>query len=382
MNNALIQKVKKQFIEQFITEPLLIFSPGRLNLIGEHTDYNNGFVFPAAIDKGIVLAIAKSDNNYSTVRSIDMDEEFILNLKNIDRVDRNTWKNYIIGVIAELLKKGSQVDNFNCVFAGDIPLGSGLSSSAALENSLAFGCNELFNLGLSKTDLIQISQKAEHNYVGVNCGIMDQYASMFGKKDHALFLDCKILKSELVPVHLHDYEIVLVNSNVKHALAESGYNDRYAVCQKIIEHLKKPSLREVSLEELNSLKTKLEASDYKKGLYVLQENDRVVACKNALKNNDIEGVGRLLFQSHIGQSEMYKISCKELDFLVDEAKKSVSVIGARMMGGGFGGCTINLVLKTDIEDFKLKISKSYKRKFNKDCSIYNVMLGDGTSVVK
>ncbi|MBC3845346.1 galactokinase [Winogradskyella echinorum] len=382
MSKKLINKVEKSFISEFNTNPLMIFSPGRINLIGEHTDYNNGFVFPAAIDKGIVLAIEKSDNNYSKVISIDMHEELILNLKNLKKIKENTWKNYIIGVIAEILKKGKEFTNFNCVFAGNIPVGSGLSSSAALENSLALGCNELFNLGLSKRELIHISQKAEHNYVGVNCGIMDQYASMFGKQGHAIFLDCKTLNSELVPVHLTDYEVILVNSNVKHALAESGYNDRYAVCQKIIKLLNKPSLRAVSIEELNTLKAKISESDYKKGLYVLQENERVVACKNALKDNDIKSVGEILFQSHIGQSKMYDISCVELDFLVETAKENDSVIGSRMMGGGFGGCTINLVLKKDLQDFKTKVSTRYKEKFNKDCSIYKVKLGDGTRVIK
>ncbi|MTE26380.1 galactokinase [Winogradskyella ouciana] len=382
MNTQLVNTIRDRYKTIFKAEGVLVFSPGRINLIGEHTDYNNGFVLPAAIDKGIVLALGRSSNNHSTIVSMDMNEELVIDLKNLERIEESSWKNYIIGVIAEIFKTGKQVENFNCVFAGDIPVGSGLSSSAALENSLALGCNELFSLGLNKNELIYISQKAEHNYVGVNCGVMDQYASIFGKHNHAIFLDCKTLQSELVPVQLQKYEIVLVNSNVKHALAESGYNDRYSVCKKIIKLLNKPSLREVSFEELNSIKTKLSESDYRKGVYVLQENDRVVACKNALKDNDVEAVGRLLFESHIGQSKMYDISCTELDFLVDEAKKSAYVIGARMMGGGFGGCTINLVLKKEVEDFKLKISKAYKKNFNKDCSIYNVKLGDGTRVIK
>ncbi|MFC0603086.1 galactokinase [Winogradskyella pulchriflava] len=382
MNKKLIQQVHHSFKDQFNTEPMLIFSPGRINLIGEHTDYNNGFVFPAAIDKGIVMAIGKSDANYTRAVSLDMNEDVIINLDNLQRIEDNTWKNYVIGVTAEILKAGKKITNYNCVFAGDIPVGSGLSSSAALENSLALGCNELFGLGLSKNELIHISQKAEHNYVGVNCGIMDQFASMFGEENHALFLDCKTLESESIPVRLHDYEIVLVNSNVKHALADSGYNDRYAVCQNIIKLLNKPSLREVSFEDLNVTKSKISEADYNKGLYILQENERVVNCKNALKENNLEKVGEILFQSHNGQSKMYEISCEELDFLVDEAKKDASVIGARMMGGGFGGCTINLVLKSDSEKFKHKISESYRKKFNRACSIYSVKLNDGTRVIK
>ncbi|WP_439151337.1 galactokinase [Winogradskyella sp.] len=382
MSKQLIHKVENHFKAEFNVEPLMVFSPGRINLIGEHTDYNNGFVFPAAIDKGIAMAIGKSDTDRSTIVSLDMGEHLVVDLKNLQRIEDNTWKNYVLGVVSEILKTEKEITNFNCAFAGNIPIGSGLSSSAALENSLAFACNQLFDLGLSKTELIHISQKAEHNYVGVNCGIMDQYASMFGKNSHAIFLDCKTLTSELVPVHLCDYEIILVNSNVKHALAESGYNDRYAVCQKIVKLLNKPSLREVSNEELNALKTKISQSEYNKGLYILQENERVVACKDALKENDIETVGQLLFESHAGQSKMYDISCIELDFLVDEAKKNDSVIGARMMGGGFGGCTINLVKKSSSNNFQSKISKTYKKKFNRDCSIYKVILNDGTRVIK
>ena len=381
MNKELIHRVNQHFETRFNTEPLLIFSPGRINLIGEHTDYNNGFVFPAAIDKGIVMAIGESETEHSIVVSMDMNEEVQLDLKNLKRLEDNTWKNYIIGVVAELQNTGKDISNFNCVFAGDIPVGSGLSSSAALENSLALGCNELFSLGLSKNELIHISQKAEHNYVGVNCGIMDQFASMFGQKNHALFLDCKTLESDFVPVRLNDYEIVLVNSNVKHALAESGYNDRYALCQKLIKLLDKPSLREVSVEELKTIKSEISESDYNKGLYVLQENARVIECKNALKENNLHKMGEILFQSHHGQSKMYEISCEELDFLVEKAKHNDSVIGARMMGGGFGGCTINFVLKKDSQKFQQEIKKVYKEAFNKDCSIYKVKLDDGTRII-
>lgn len=382
MNSRLVNEVRHRYRTIFNSPETLVFSPGRINFIGEHTDYNNGFVFPAAIDQGIVLAIGKSDNTYSTIISIDMGEKLVIDLGSLKKIEESTWKNYVIGVIAEIFKTGKEITNFDCVFAGNIPVGSGLSSSAALENSLAFGCNELFGLGLNKNELIQISQKAEHNYVGVNCGIMDQYASMFGKEGQAIFLDCKTLKSELIPVRLDDYDIILVNSNVKHALADSGYNERFAVCQKIATLLNKNSLREVTVEALHTIKSKISESDYNKGLYVLQENERVIAFKNALENNNIKRAGQLLFQSHEGQSEMYEVSCLELDFLVEEAKKNDSVIGSRMMGGGFGGCTINLVLKKDSEDFKTKISNAYKDSFNAECSIYKVEINEGTRVVK
>jgi len=382
MNSELIKTVKKRFEREFGAEGLTVFSPGRINLIGEHTDYNNGYVFPAAIDKGIALVIAKSDENYSRIISIDMEEEFQLHLKDINSMESHTWKNYMLGVIAELINNGNHITNFNCVFKGDIPVGSGLSSSAALENSLAFGCNELFELGLTKMDLIHVSQRAEHNYVGVKCGIMDQFASMFGVANHALFLDCKTLKSDSIFINLDAYDVVLVNSNVKHDLAESAYNERYEVCQNLCNQLDKPSLREVSFEELEMLKTKISESDYKKGLYVLQENKRVLQSMEALKKNDIKNLGTLLFESHEGQSKMYNISCEELDFLVDQAKMIEGVIGARMMGGGFGGCTINLVEKSRSEDFQESIKNAYKQKFNRNCSIYRVTLSDGTRVVK
>ncbi|WP_111682283.1 galactokinase [Winogradskyella tangerina] len=382
MNYELIHTVKEKFQAEFEGEALMVFSPGRINLIGEHTDYNNGFVFPAAIDKGIALMISKSENAHSTIVSVDMKETLEVDLKNLNRIEAPTWKNYIIGVIAELMKVNPNITNFNCVFKGDIPVGSGLSSSAALENSLVFGLNELFQLGLSKMELIHVSQKAEHNYVGVKCGIMDQFASMFGVEDHALFLDCESLQSEPVFIDLNAYDILLVNSNVKHALAESAYNERYEVCHKIAHQLNKLSLRDVTFEELETLKSKISNADYQKGLYVLEENDRVVECKKLLKQNDIEQVGQLLYLSHHGQSTMYQVSCKELDFLIEEAKQMNYVVGARMVGGGFGGCTINLVLKSNSEEFQKSISNLYQRKFDRTCSIHKVKLSDGTRVVK
>ena len=382
MNSELIHNVSTTFNKYFDGDSLTVFSPGRINLIGEHTDYNNGFVFPAAIDKGIALAIGKSDKTHSRVVSIDMEEELTLNLDELEKVEGHTWKNYIIGVIAELIKAGGNITNFNCVFKGNIPVGSGMSSSAALENSLVFACNELFGLGLSKMELIHISQKAEHNYVGVKCGIMDQFASMFGIVDHALFLDCKTLDSEPIHIDLSNYDLILVNSNVKHDLADSAYNQRHEVCQEICRKLNQSSLREVSFEMLQSLQTKIPESDYYKGLYVLEENARVLQCKKALQENDIQRVGELLFESHSGLSQMYNVSCTELDYLVEEAKKSKYVIGARMMGGGFGGCTINLVIKSKTEEFQSLISKVYSNKFNRSCSIYKVRLSEGTRVIK
>lgn len=256
-----------------------------------------------------------------------------------------------------------------------------MSSSAALENSIVFGLNKLFNLELTKHQMILISQKAEHNYVGVQCGIMDQYASMFGIENGALLLDCKTLKAQRIPIDFGLYEIVLINSNVKHELSESAYNDRHAVCTKVSKLLEKESLREVSFTDLEAIKKHINNEDYNKVLYVLEEIERVEQFAKSVEKQDLESMGNLLFQSHKGLSEKYKVSCNELDFLVSEAKKCDEVIGARMMGGGFGGCTINLVLKSELQNFENKISKVYQNKFEKACDVYKVKLSEGTRLV-
>ncbi|ARN77251.1 galactokinase [Nonlabens spongiae] len=380
-NSELIVTVQEKFLQEFDQKGLMVFSPGRINLIGEHTDYNNGFVFPAAIDKGIALAIEKSEQPHSRILSLDMEDEMLMDMDNFAQGESLSWKSYIKGVVAEITKMGHTIPAFNCVFKGNIPVGAGLSSSAALENSLGFALNELYDLDLNKEQLIRISQRAEHNYVGVQCGIMDQFASMFGKKDHALFLDCKTLESLEVPIPLVDYEIVLVNSNVKHDLAESAYNDRFQSCQEICVKLGKESLREATLVDLEQIKPQVAYQDYVKGLFVLQENERVLNFKSALENNDLDRVGELLYESHEGLSNLYEVSCEELDFLVDLAKQKPYVLGSRMMGGGFGGCTINIVRKSECDEFEYAFAKAFKTKYHKDCSIYKVALSEGTRVI-
>ncbi len=381
MNTDLIQNIKGKFQNNFKDIPLMVFSPGRINLIGEHTDYNNGFVFPAAIDKGIVVAINKSTETGSKIIASDLDEVLDLSLEHPKAIENGRWKNYVIGVVAEIQKKGKNINNFNMVFGGDIPRGAGLSSSAALENGIVFGLNELFNLGLTKKEMIFISQKAEHDYVGVKCGIMDQYASMFGQKDAALLLDCENLNAKAITINLKDYEILLINSNVKHSLAESAYNERRLVCEKVAAILNLKSLRAATEKDLLSLKGQITDSEYQKAIYVLQENQRVLDSFDALKENNIEQFGKLLYRSHSGMQQQYKISCDELDFLVDIAKNSDTVIGARMMGGGFGGCTINIMHKASISKFVTNIKKAYKANFGVECSIYNVTISEGTHLI-
>jgi len=374
----LLEKVISSFEEKYGSTPVLTFSPGRINLIGEHTDYNDGFVFPAAIDKGIVSGIQKSDSAMCSVYALDAKTTYEFDKNNLKPLENGSWRNYVLGVVFEVVKKHKLNSNFDIVFAGNIPSGSGLSSSAALENSIVFGLNELFNLEMTKEEMIFISQKAEHNFVQVKCGIMDQYASMFGEDGSALLLDCRSLESTLFPIDFKEYEILLINSNVTHSLAESAYNDRRNVCEKIAALLEVTALRDVSKETLKSIENQLTLEDYLKGLNVLEENERVLEASVALKENDLKRFGKLLFDSHNGLQHQYKVSCIELDFLVDLAKQDTTVLGARMMGGGFGGCTINLVSKENLLAFKTRVEQLYENQFSKKCSFYQVKLSKGT----
>lgn len=382
MSAQLINDVKAIFIETFKAEPILVFSPGRINIIGEHTDYNDGFVFPAAVDKGIAAAIQKSENNTSTAYALDMDSKIEFDLDKLKPSKEGSWENYVFGVVAEIQNRNKVVGNFNIVFKGDIPGGAGMSSSAALENSVVFGLNELFNLGLSKHDMILISQKAEHNYVGVNCGIMDQYASMFGIEDHALLLDCRTVESKPYKIDFKDHQLMLINTNVKHSLSDSAYNDRRSACESISVLLGIKALRDATEADLETIKNKVTPANYQKALYVIQENDRAVKASKAMEADDLETLGALIFGSHDGLSNQYKVSCDELDFLVDQAKAHNHVLGARMMGGGFGGCTINLVSKTEAEAFGKSASEAYLKEFDKACSVYFIKLSEGTHIVK
>ncbi|MGB2273741.1 MAG: galactokinase [Flavicella sp.] len=382
MNRQLIASVKESFETRFGEAPLLIFSPGRINLIGEHTDYNEGFVFPAAIDKGIVLAIQKSEASCSNAYALDMEALHSFGLEGLEPLAEGGWQNYVLGVVAELQKLGHSIGNFNMVFAGDIPSGAGMSSSAALENSVVYGLNELFGLALSKNEMIFISQKAEHHFAGVKCGIMDQYASMFGVENNALLLDCRITKAQPFPIDFKEYGLLLINTNVKHDLSESAYNNRRKVCEEVADLLGVKALRDASLEDLEQVKDKISTEDFEKASYIIEENSRVALFAEAIQNEDLALLGELLYRSHDGLSDKYRVSCVELDYLVGVAKNQTAILGARMMGGGFGGCTINLILKSEINDFVEEISENYKNTFNKDCSVYQVALSAGTRIIK
>ena len=382
MSKELIKDVKKKFIKTFKTEPLLVFSPGRINIIGEHTDYNGGFVFPAAVDKGIAAAIQKSDTGSCKAIALDLDSVIDFELDKLKPSKEGNWENYVFGVVAEIQNRSKVIGDFNIIFKGNIPGGAGMSSSAALENSVVYGLNELFELGLTKTEMILISQKAEHNYVGVNCGIMDQYASMFGIKNNALLLDCRSIESKAYEIDFKDHQLMLINTNVKHSLSDSAYNDRRSACESIAEMLNVETLRDATEADLEKIVSKVTPENYQKALYVIQEIERTQKAAKAIEANDLETLGALMYGSHNGLQHQYKVSCDELDFLVDLAKKNKKVLGSRMMGGGFGGCTINLIAKEEAKAFAESTTKSYKNKFNKDCSVYFVNLSEGTHLVK
>ena len=385
----LAENIKSLFKKRFNKNPLVVASPGRINLIGEHTDYNDGYVFPAAIDKYIIGAISKSDDEFSHIYAMDMNEETILDLNNIKKQDPGSWENYVFGVIDELHKIGLKPGNINLVFGGDIPLGAGLSSSAALENCVVFGLNELFKLGLTKDEMIQISMQAEHNFAKVQCGIMDQFASMHGLSGHAMFLDCRDLSYSQIPIQTEDYQLILINTNVKHQLADSAYNKRKEECNEGLSIIQSEfpevnSLRDVSLEQLDLVFPKplrFNETLYKRCLYVIEENVRVIASKSAIEKKDWQKFGELLFASHDGLQNLYEVSCQELDFLVEKAKEHPAVIGSRMMGGGFGGCTINLIYNRDTELFISNLKKNYFDQFGLELDVYPVGISEGVKVI-
>ncbi len=387
MNNDLQNKILKAFEERYSGLPVLIKSPGRINLIGEHTDYNEGFVFPATIDKFIYVAVAKSDNRYSSAYSIDYDESVKIDLNKLEKQENASWQNYVIGVVSGIVEKTNLSDNFNLVFGGDIPIGAGLSSSAALENGIAFGLNSLFDLGLSSNEMMNISIEAEHNFAGVNCGVMDQFSNLNGKKNNAILLDCSDLSFKHIPVQFDDYQLLLINTNVKHQLSDSPYNQRKQSCKTGFEIIKKhfpsvSSLSRTTINQLNTVKAELTEEVYNRCLYVIEENSRVQSARKALEERNWKEFGKQLFASHKGLKELYEVSCAELDFLVDLAKQEPDILGSRMMGGGFGGCTINLIEKKSIDRFINKVKLEYRDKYGYNPDFYSINITDGIKTVK
>ncbi len=377
------QKLKETFINKFRTNPSLFRSPGRVNLIGEHTDYNNGFVLPAAIDKEIIIAIEKSGSTKCSVHSYDLNESIEFDIHEVSP-SSVSWANYFLGVIDQINKKGKSIEGFNCVFGGNVPLGAGLSSSAALECVFVFAFNELWHLGLDKEEMVKIAQMAEHEFAGVKCGIMDQFASMFGQKDHVFRLDCRSLEYEYFPLKLVDYEVILCNTKVAHSLASSEYNTRRQECETGVSILQKhfdhiDSLRDATSQQLKSVKKEMDPVVYKRCLYVINEIARVIDSCEKLQNNDLVGFGKDMYETHDGLSHNYEVSCDELDYLVEKAKDTGYVIGSRMMGGGFGGCTINLVNRSRQDQFINFMSESYLKDKGIELETYIVNIENGTS---
>ncbi|NER09083.1 galactokinase [Muriicola jejuensis] len=379
MDRNLIESVRTSFLSRFGEEPVLIWSPGRINVIGEHTDYNQGLVLPAAIDMGIAMALKISRKGAGEWVAADTEEVYIPGAFQDIPEKREGWAAYFLGILQELHKRGIRPVNVQLVFRGNLPSGAGLSSSAALENAFIFGLNQVLELGLSAMEMVEISHAAEQNYVGVRCGIMDQYAGIFGRAGKAIFLDCKSLRSEAISMPLTDYQWTLLDTGVKHHLADSAYNERRETCESIARKCGVRSLREVTTSMLDALRPEITPDDYRKALFVLEENARVMQAVTAIQNNDLSTLGRLLYESHKGLKYQYEVSCEELDFLVDLAGER-GVQGARMMGGGFGGCTLNLVKKKDVRSFIDSSIERYSDRFGSPCTPYEIKISDGCNL--
>lgn len=374
------KKIRDKFQELFNTQGTVYASPGRINLIGEHTDYNGGFVFPGAIDKGMIAEIKPNGTGKVRAFSIDLNDYAEFGLTEED-APKASWARYIFGVCREIIKRGGQIQGFDTVFAGDVPLGAGMSSSAALESTYAFALNDLFSLGIDKFELAKIGQSTEHNYCGVNCGIMDQFASVFGKAGSLIRLDCRSLEYKYFPFNPVGYKLVLLDSVVKHELASSAYNKRRQSCENAAaairrNHPEVEFLRDATMEMLNEVKADISAEDYMRAEYVIEEVQRVLDVCDALEKGDYDTVGQKMYETHHGMSKLYEVSCEELDFLNDVAKKC-GVTGSRVMGGGFGGCTINLVKDELHDDFIKEAFESYTKKFGHEPKVYEVVISDG-----
>ncbi len=375
------EKIRRIFKERFGEGGTLYASAGRINLIGEHTDYNGGFVFPGAIDKVIMAEIKPNGTDRCRVYSVDIDDYVEFGLNEED-APKQSWARYVFGICREIIKRGGTVRGFDAVFAGNVPLGAGLSSSAALESCFAFALNDMFNgNNIDKFELARIGQSTEHNYCGVNCGIMDQFASVFGRKGNLMRLDCRSGEYEYFPFNPDGYSLVLIDSRVKHELADSPYNKRRESCERVAKRLGVETLRDATMEALSAAKSDITAEDYMRAKYVIEEKDRVLAVCDALVKGDYETVGKKMYETHEGLSKDYEVSCEELDFLNDVAKE-MGVTGSRIMGGGFGGCTINLV-KDDLHDKFVEAARNrFNEKYGHEPKVYDVVISDGARKVE
>lgn len=377
-----IEDVRSRFQKHFDGSTGAVYaSPGRINLIGEHTDYNEGFVFPGAVEQGMIAEIKPNGTRSVRAYSIDLKDYVEFPLDD-EQGPSATWARYIFGVCREMMALGVPVEGFNTAFAGDVPLGAGMSSSAALESVYAFALNDIWGDNkIEKMELARVGQRTEHKYVGCNCGIMDQFASVHGKKGSLMRLDCRSGEFEYFPFNPEGYKLVLVNSQVKHELVGSPYNDRRRSCERVAEAIAKlhpevKSLRDASYEQLDEVRGQVSEEDAKRAHYVIGERERVYAVCDALEQGDYEKVGEMMYATHEGLSKEYEVSCVELDYLNDIAKE-VGVTGSRIMGGGFGGCTINLIADELYDHFVKTVKEKFAEKFGKEPVIIDVVIGDG-----
>ena len=376
------EKIHSQFEKHFGGSGTFYASAGRINLIGEHSDFNGGFVFPGAIDKGMMAELRLNGTDKVRVCSVDLNDYAEFGFAETD-APAASWARYVFGVCREIIKRcGDVLKGFDAAFAGDVPLGAGMSSSAALESTFAYALNDMFGLGIDKLELARIGQSTEHNYCGVNCGIMDQFASVFGKAGSLMRLDCRSMEYKYYPFHPKGYRLVLLDSVVKHELASSAYNKRRASCEHVVAALKAAGhpevefLRDADMQMLAEVKGKVSDEDYMRAEYVIEEIQRVLDVCDALERDDYETVGQKMYETHHGMSKLYEVSCEELDFLNDIARKC-GVTGSRVMGGGFGGCTINLVKEELYDAFIDRAKKEYAAKFGHEPKVYPVVISDG-----
>ena len=377
-------KIKAIFHQHFDGNPLIVRSPGRINIIGEHVDYNGGFVLPAAIDRYIYVAISKRNDSKIGLFSVNFGIKIEVDI--IDIKPSNDFSTYVFGVVNQIIERGFLISGFNIVIDGDIPLGAGLSSSAALESAVAFAINELFQLSISKLDLVLIAQKAENTFAGVNCGVMDMFASVFGKKDFTIKLDCDSLQFEYMPLVLDGYSLVLFNSNVKHSLASSAYNLRREQCELGLSLIIKKypdvkTFRDVTENQLLELVLPIDKEVFNRCFYVIKEIQRLNDACHHLKKGNLNALGQYLFATHEGLSKEYEVSCFELDFLIDAVKGNPNVLGARMMGGGFGGCTINIISNKGLEPLIDSLTISYQKATGLQLEVISVKTVNGTELV-
>lgn len=384
--NPTATTVKDAFWRRYGTHPRLFRSPGRINLIGEHTDYNAGFVLPASVDKAVYFAISPRTDDLVQLQAVDLDDTYEFRLNDLSRPSTE-WPIYQLSVLDQIQKKGLKIGGFQATFGSDVPVGAGMSSSAALECCLLYALNEIFSLGLNRLEIVKMAQKAENEYVGVNCGIMDQFASVFGKAESVIRLDCRSLEYEYFPFLMEDYLLILCDTKVKHSLADSAYNTRRQECEKGVavmhqDHPEIKSLRDASPELVEKYKEQLGPEVYKRCKYMTEEIQRVQKACDLLLKGDMEGFGAKMYATHEGLQKEYEVSCAELDFLVAQARTNPEVYGARMMGGGFGGCTINLVRKEGVSSFETRMKAAYLREYNIKLPCYRVVIEDGTSELK